>query len=683
MCVQPCQLFLVRGVCWLMETSAVLESTSTANRKRPQSVGHEGADNSSVEGGARANAGENGGSGLDDHRGSLCPPPTKRATTVSAGSPEEENGSSSEQSELEEHAPGSNQTAKSNRWAMTHFCRWLEDHNERHPEDPVPVDLLKRHKEPELLNKWLARYANEARRLDGKPYPATSVYFLLAALVRQMRSEDPSAPNFLTSSNIQFKPLHDSLESTFRRLREEVPNEPKNPPPLTHEEEERLWSSGALSCNSPRGLMRAVYFLNVKYLGLTGGNKHRLLKLSQFKRLNNPPCYVYSYTEPSLSVFEKGTNSSTSVWIRKRSESSQSSLVRTVTLNAAPEMGTRCYVFVLDNYLQRVPPEAFAKDTFYLQPLGHTLANVPHLWYSLNPMGKNALSRLVKEMCSDAGITGARNLKVIKNSAGHRGPENIEPSAVATTGVSPQQGSMVLSPQIVIPPLSFLMQGAMQVPPLPSPTTDTPTTPVNWAGEVSLASLSQLSQKIIQQLQPIAPKLPPNSVGQQSTRRQRSQPVNTGQAPPIIQGGVTHHPNAAPNLHLNLQPTATTTSTINAPNSTLLRTPTPTQPRTAPSNRPLPPQSLSMHSSTQTVPQSTQQVPAKGKSTTSQGDPNHQSTPQHPNEDSGSPGPTEQQETRSIHLPPPVCSCQRHGAPQQLTFNNCHVTIYLTPPPNP
>jgi hypothetical protein len=671
-----------------METSAVEESTSTANRKRPQSVGHEGADNSSVGGGARANAGEeNGGSGLDNHQGSLCPPPTKRATTASVGSPEEENGSSSEQSELEEHAPGSNRTAKSNRWAMTHFCRWLEDHNECHPEDPIPVDLLKRHKEPELLNKWLARYADEARRLDGKPYPATSVYFLLAALVRQMRSKDPSAPNFLTSSNIQFKPLHDSLESTFRRLREEVPNEPKNPPSLTHEEEERLWSSGALSCNSPRGLVRAVYFLNVKHLGMTGGSKHRLLKLSQFKRLNNPPCYVYSYTESSLSVFEKGTNSATSVWTRKRSESSQSSVVRTVTLNAAPEKGSRCYVYVLDNYLQRIPPEALAKDTFYLQPLGHTLANVPHVWYSLNPMGKNALSRLVKEICSEAGITGARNLKGIKNSAGHRGPENIEPSAVATTGVSPQQGSMVLSPQIVIPPLSFLMQGAMQVPPLPSPTTETPTTPVNWAGEVSLASLTQLSQKINQRLQPIAPKLLPNSVGQQSTRRQRSQPVNTGQTPPFFQGGVTHHPNAAPNLHLNLQPTATTTSTINATNSTLPRTPTPTQPHTAPSNRPLPPQSLSMHRSTQTLPQNARQAPDEGKSTTPQRDPNHRSSPQPPMEDSGSPGPTEQQETQSIHLPPPACSCQHHhGAPQQLTFNNCHVTIYLTPlqpPPNP
>ena len=660
-----------------METFAAEEDASTASRKRPQSAGHEGADhNSSVEGGACE---ENGESCLDNNRGSLCPPPSKRATTGN-GASEEENGSSSEHSELEEQAPESYKTVRCNRWAMNHLHRWLEDHNAHHPEDPVPVDLLKRHREPELLNKWLARYADEARRRDGKPYPATSVYFLLAALVRQMRSDDPTSPNFLTSSNIQFKPLHDSLERTFRRLNKEVPNDPKNQsPPLSHEEEERLWSSGTLSCNSPKCLVRATYFLNVKHLGVIGGTKHRLLKLSQFKRINNPPCYVYSYAEPAghaVSIIEKGGSSSTSAWARKKSDSSSpSSLVRTVTLNAAPEKGTRCYVHVLDSYLQRLPQEAFARDTFYLQPLGHTLTNAPHVWYSLNPMGKNALSRLVRDICSDAGITGPRNVRGIKN---RKGPENIDLSA---TGVSPQQGSMVLSPQIVIPPLSFLMQGAMQVPPLASPT-ETPTTPVNWGGEVSLASLtSQLSQKINHQLTAIAPKPPSSSGGQQQpstvVRRQSSTSVNTDQAPSNnVQGHViTHQPIVTPNLHLSLHPTTTTNST----RTSSPQTPTPTQPH--PSNTTLPPQSLTIHRSVQNVqpnaPRLSQKAPDKGKTTTPQGESTHQQT----STSQPSVEAHEQQETQSIHLPPPIS-----GAPQQLTFNNCHVTIYLTPlqqPPNP
>lgn len=666
------------------EPSAADGGTSITTRKRLQSAGHEGTEYSN---GAFAIACQENG------RGGHCPPPSKRSLSVPAaagnGASEDENGSSSE-SELEQTlAQQGNSTAKSNKWAMTHFTRWLEEHNFSHPEDPIPTDLLKRHHEPELLNKWLARYAEEARRQDGKRYPATSVYFLLAALARQTRIDDPTAPNFLSSSNPQFRPLHESLEATFRRLKEtEVPSEAKNPQPLTSEEEELLWTSGSLSCSTPKGLLRAVYFLNVKHLGLVGGNKHRLLKLSQFKRLNNPPRYTFSYTDSSPAVVEKG--STVSFWSRKQSQSqppssSPSNSVKTVVLNAVPAKGVRSYVYILDSYLQRIPPEAFGKDTFYLQPLVNTLTTAPHQWYSLNPMGRNSLSRIMREMCVDAGITGARNFRWIQSSSvARRVSETLESLAGGTTGTSPQQGPMVLSPQIVVPPLSFLMQGAMQVPPLPSPTTDTPTTPVNWGGELSLASFtSQLSQNINQTLRAIPPKMPTTSPSQQSA----AQPLNTGQTPTKC-GVVNHvnHINIAPKPHLTLLRTSTATtssSTATNPSHQLSpHTPTPPQPRQIPTSRPLPPQSLVISNPTQNLPPNPSH-PTKTsenvKSAAAGGHPNCQETPtqQPPVEGLDSCGLPENQETESIHLPP--CTCPRHRAPQHLTFNNCHVTIYLTP----
>ena len=300
--------------------------------------------------------------------------------------------------------PPSTNTKKNTKWAMSNFSEWQKKRNARFPgekEQQVPADLLKS-SDPELLNKWIALYAAETQKQGGGAFPPKTIYYLLAGVLRHMRSLNPACPNFLHTANSLFKPLHDSLHNTFREFEENntVP-EPKSAKSFSGEEENRLWTSGALSTDTPMGLLRAVFFLNGKNFGVVGMEKQRHMKISQLLRILNPPRYMYT---------EAATDSETGLICHKKSKKSQVYFV-----DASVEKGNRCHVHVLDLYLQRLPAEAFQKDAFYLQPIKQFRpmppSSFPIQWFNAQPVGKNCLSRMVRDICADAGIDGLRTLK--------------------------------------------------------------------------------------------------------------------------------------------------------------------------------------------------------------------------------------------------------------------------------
>ena len=109
---------------------------------------------------------------------------------------------------------------------------------------------------------------------------------------------------------------------------------------------------------------------------------------------------------------------------------------------AHPELGERCHVFLLDKYFSKLPESAKEKDTFYLRPVTKVPTNEAAPRYSCVPVGKNQLSRMVKDMCSEANIgkktnhslraSGITSLfqagvseKVIQDRSGHRSLDGL------------------------------------------------------------------------------------------------------------------------------------------------------------------------------------------------------------------------------------------------------------------
>ena len=245
-------------------------------------------------------------------------------------------------------------TDSSTKWAVATFLSWRDKRNSSFadPESQVPCDLLIS-TDTELLSKWLTYFVAEARRKDGENYPPKTVYLLLTGLLRHMRSRNVTCPNFLDTSDHRFSTFHNALDNVLRDLRMKGIGQSRQTEAFSKQDEEVLWESGVLSDDSPKSLLRAVFFLNGKNFCLRGGDEQRNLKISQLKRLSNPDRYIY--TEKSSKNRCGGLKQ-----IRLQN--------KTVPIIAVPESQSRCHVYLLDKYFLKLPPEAIEKDNFYVQP---------------------------------------------------------------------------------------------------------------------------------------------------------------------------------------------------------------------------------------------------------------------------------------------------------------------------
>ena len=73
---------------------------------------------------------------------------------------------------------------------------------------------------------------------------------------------------------------------------------------------------------------------------------------------------------------------------------------------ANPKAGIRCHVAILDLYLSKIPASAVSKDVFYLQPVPKVPSDSSKPWFLLTPVGRNTLSTMVKDICTEGGVDG-------------------------------------------------------------------------------------------------------------------------------------------------------------------------------------------------------------------------------------------------------------------------------------
>ena len=117
--------------------------------------------------------------------------------------------------------------------------------------------------------------------------------------------------------------------------------------------------------------------------------------------------------------------------------------------------GDRCHVRILDTYISKLPSEVKEKDFFYARPLPSIPTDSAKPWFAPLPVGKNTLNTMLKDMCSEAGITGHKtnhSLRatgtselfaagvpeiIIKERTGHHSLEHI-------TSMQPQVVSNIL-----------------------------------------------------------------------------------------------------------------------------------------------------------------------------------------------------------------------------------------------
>ena len=141
---------------------------------------------------------------------------------------------------------------------------------------------------------------------------------------------------------------------------------------------------------SPKGLLRCVFFYVGKSFCLRGGEEHRCLTLSQFTRLHKPDRYVYS---------EKSSkNIGKEAYIKPKWITKQLQLLPILRLKNAVQF------YLLDLYISKLPKGAVENDLFYCKPMASPPLDDSCPWYFNVPIGKNTLSKMVADMCAEAGF---------------------------------------------------------------------------------------------------------------------------------------------------------------------------------------------------------------------------------------------------------------------------------------
>ena len=283
-------------------------------------------------------------------------------------------------------------TTKNNEWAMRNFKAWRDARNERYPEDLCPdVGLFH---DKKIACKWLCRYVSETRKSDGTEYTPRSLYLILAGLQRHLRKMYPDK-EFNFFSDQAFVPLKNTCDSLFKRLHSKgIGAETKAVPVLTAESEATLWSTKVMNMDTPKGLLRAVFFYNGKNFCLRGGAEQRGLKISQLRRevvqIGGRDVCSYVYHEFGSKNRQGGFNTlnSDNKSVRQYENTS----------------GDICHVRILDMYLKKIPDQARSADNFYLTPVTVLPSDPAKPWFTKVPVGKNTLNKMLKEMCLEAGL---------------------------------------------------------------------------------------------------------------------------------------------------------------------------------------------------------------------------------------------------------------------------------------
>ena len=121
------------------------------------------------------------------------------------------------------------------------------------------------------LNSQLEYFVFEVRKSNGKKYPASSLrdlfqgigYYITTILKRDWRifndSEFVGARKALNAAMIETN--KEKVEASGRGPAEAI----------SKEQEEKLWNGGLLGNDSPRKLLRTLFFLVGKFFGLRGG----------------------------------------------------------------------------------------------------------------------------------------------------------------------------------------------------------------------------------------------------------------------------------------------------------------------------------------------------------------------------------------------------------------------------
>ena len=187
---------------------------------------------------------------------------------------------------------------------------------------------------------------------------------------------------------------------------------------ISKEQEEKLWNGGLLGNDSPKKLLRTLFFLVGKFFGLRGGREQRDLEwVRDIKLTQTQSGEVLVYTNQYRKNFRGG--------LHQRNVGPK--IVKAFSCESEP---SRCIIETYKLYAKLRPLNGKCK-AFYLQPL---TKYTTEQWYSDTPVGHNSLTTMIKGLTEAAGLEGTFTNHSLKKTTGSRLKSLSEAQRRAHTG---------------------------------------------------------------------------------------------------------------------------------------------------------------------------------------------------------------------------------------------------------
>ena len=177
--------------------------------------------------------------------------------------------------------PPSKNTEQAQQWAFNVLCEWIRLKGEADGSEKVYVKEDLWGSNAEKVCKMLSKFVLEARQSNGEPYTPKSVLQLMINLQSFAFLKNPKACHFMNHKDIDFLPLHNTMNNLSKKLLGEGVGARKiQARVITEEEEEELWRKGVMGKHTPISLLNTVFFYCGMLFCLQGGLEHRELKYS-------------------------------------------------------------------------------------------------------------------------------------------------------------------------------------------------------------------------------------------------------------------------------------------------------------------------------------------------------------------------------------------------------------------
>ena len=254
-----------------------------------------------------------------------------------------------------------------------------------------PTDF--EHRPPKELNDSLVQFYQESETRTGCKRKASSLRIIRTGIDHHLQGEPYCWPHSLTRS-ANFMSSNAVLHQLENMQKEEalLPSEArKNMVAVKQEDIRKLWSSGVIGINRPKPLQRLVFLVIGVNFGITSRD------------------FLHDL---AADVFEFGTDETTGLEYVQckaiRPEESHKQLSKRTKCSSKKVFSlpgcVQCPVSALKLYLKKRNPECTA---FFQVPYRDIVVGCPDsvLWYRAEATGVNTLSRMMKDMSEEAGLS--------------------------------------------------------------------------------------------------------------------------------------------------------------------------------------------------------------------------------------------------------------------------------------